>query len=320
MSFLIRPGEIKDMTAVVDLFKELAIIKKQPNAVKITNYDLINDGFSSNHMFKTYVAVKDDEIIGVALFYKSYSTSGRSLILEDVYVNKANKNKGIGLSLFAKFLEIAKTNDIHRLEWGLLEEFTDLMELYKRAGAKVLSDVNVFIMDEKAIEDVLKNKNSESKSNALIRKGEMRDMADVLDLMKELAVYKKCTSEIDVYDLMKDGFSKQPFFKTLVAEIDGEIVGMALFYHTYSSFLGRALILEGVYLFENYRAKGIGTDLVMEFFRYAKNNGIKRIEQAIFEWDKKANERVINFGYKKVEGLKIIRIGYNELNNFINKN
>jgi len=161
MSVIIRAGNERDMAAVLELLKELAVIKKQSNAVTITIYDLIRDGFSKNKIFKIFVAVNGDEVVGFALFCNSYSASGKSVVLEDIFVNSENKNSGIGLALFSKFLEYAKKNNIHRLEWGLLEKYEDLIklaidysktlnlnslsELFKKLGIMHYVDNNILI-------------------------------------------------------------------------------------------------------------------------------------------------------------------------------
>ena len=90
MSFIIRSGEKKDAQSILDLIIELAVFEKEPNAVKITVNDILQDGFSDNPKFKTFVAEESNgKIIGMALFYERYSTwKGKAIHLEDLMVTE----------------------------------------------------------------------------------------------------------------------------------------------------------------------------------------------------------------------------------------
>lgn len=78
-------------------------------------------------------------------------------------------------------------------------------------------------------------------SRMIIRKGTESDMPAVLGLIKELAVFEKEPEAVVVTadDLVRDGFGPSPLFSTFVAENDGVIIGMALFYYRYSTWKGR---------------------------------------------------------------------------------
>ena len=67
MNFTIRLAEKKDMQSVIDLITELAVFEKEPNAVEITEADLVRDGFSGKPMFQVFVAEQDNKIIGIAI-------------------------------------------------------------------------------------------------------------------------------------------------------------------------------------------------------------------------------------------------------------
>ena len=69
MSILIREAVSKDMSKVLELIKELAIFEEEPDAVILTEKQLINDGFSSSPKFKCYVAELNQKIVGMALLY-----------------------------------------------------------------------------------------------------------------------------------------------------------------------------------------------------------------------------------------------------------
>ena len=130
----------------------------------------------------------------------------------------------------------------------------------------------------------------------IIRKGLVQDMPAVLELIKELAVFENEPDAVvlTVADLERDGFCSNPLFNTFVAEINGKIIGMALFYYRYSTWKGRTIHLEDLIVTESLRGTGAGSLLYKEVFKFAKQQGVRRVEWAVLDW----NTPAINF-YEK---------------------
>lgn len=129
-----------------------------------------------------------------------------------------------------------------------------------------------------------------------IRKGEIKDMPEVLKLIKQLAVYEKAPDEVEttVEELVEDGFGSKPIFDVIVAEANNNVVGFALYYTSYSTWKGKALYLEDFIVDEPYRKYGIGKKLFDEVLKVAKKRNVRRMEWQVLDW----NEPAINF-YKK---------------------
>lgn len=322
MDFTIRRGEVRDMAAVLELIEELAQVKKQQNSVLVTMYDLINSGFSTSKLFISYVAEVGDKIVGFVLFTKSYSVTGKSLRLEEAFVSASYKKKGIGISLFSKFLEYAENTKASQLEWVLQERFQNLLELYRESGAEVLDNLDVYQLSKEDIQRILLENKAAIENvdidGIVVREGEMRDMASVLELIEELCKEKNTPCEIDIYDLMKDGFTKKTYFKTIVVAIKEEIIGMILFYDSFSTLKGKSSIIEELYVKPKYRGKGAGKLLSNQFFENTNKNKINRIIQVVSSEDKLTINRNVFFGAKKLDDLKVIRMTKVDLNNFIN--
>ena len=121
-------------------------------------------------------------------------------------------------------------------------------------------------------------------------------MPRVLELIRELAVFEKQPDavQVTVADLERDGFGPNPLFQTLVAEIDGEIPGIALFYNRYSTWKGRRLYLEDLIVTESMRGYGIGKQLFEETINYGKSKGYQGMVWQVLDW----NEPAIQF-YRK---------------------
>ncbi|WP_142784805.1 GNAT family N-acetyltransferase [Changchengzhania lutea] len=136
-----------------------------------------------------------------------------------------------------------------------------------------------------------------------IRNARQEDMPQVLQLIKELAVFEKEPDavEVTIKDLQQDGFGDHPRFHCFVAEVAGNIEGIALVYNRYSTWKGKAVHLEDLIVSENMRGSGLGKALLDEVIKYANNLGVKRVNWEVLDW----NEPAIKF-YEK-NGARVLR-------------
>jgi len=149
----VRQGTKADMKAVLSLIQELATFEKEPDAVVITEADLIRDGFGENPLFHTIVAEENGDIIGMALYYYRYSTwKGKTIHLEDLVVRENKRGTGAGFALYSAIIEQGKKDNVRRIEWNVLDWNTNAIDFYEKSGAKVLPDWRVVHMDENGIE------------------------------------------------------------------------------------------------------------------------------------------------------------------------
>lgn len=134
---LIREAKPKDISAVLQLIRELADFEREPKAVVNTESEL------HQHIFKdkicnAIVADDNNEIIGFALYYNSYSTwKGKCLYLEDLYVQEARRKHGVGALLFEKIISIAEYQKVRRLEWLVLDWNQPAIQFYKKYEANL---------------------------------------------------------------------------------------------------------------------------------------------------------------------------------------
>ncbi len=136
MNIAIRKGTKTDLPAVLNLVKELAIYEKAPNEVTVTLSDMERDGFGENPIFSFFVAEKDGNIVGIALYYIKYSTwKGKCVFLEDIIVTEAYRQYGIGKKLFDEIVKVAKAMHVKRLEWQVLEWNEPAIKFYKKLNA-----------------------------------------------------------------------------------------------------------------------------------------------------------------------------------------
>ncbi len=136
MEIKVRQGEYKDLKAVHELVKELAIYEKEPQAVTASLEDYKRD--FQEGIFECIVAEKGDEIVGMMLYYMAYSTwRGRMLYLEDFVVKEAYRRQGVGQLLYDYFLPICKQKGAILVKWQVLDWNEPAINFYKKNHAEI---------------------------------------------------------------------------------------------------------------------------------------------------------------------------------------
>ena len=145
-------------------------------------------------------------------------------------------------------------------------------------------------------------------------------MPAVLKLIKELAVFEKEPDAVvvTVADLERDGFSENPLFKTFVAEVNEEIVGMALYYYRYSTWKGKTIHLEDLIVNEKMRGSGLGFALYKEIIAQGKKDNVRRIEWNVLDWNTPAIEFYEKSGAKILTDWRVVNIDERGINEFLN--
>tara|TARA_B110000503_G_C7155321_1_gene417054 strand:- start:1227 stop:1715 length:489 start_codon:yes stop_codon:yes gene_type:complete len=127
----------------------------------------------------------------------------------------------------------------------------------------------------------------------IIRPGQSDDIPAVHALIVDLAIYERAESEVvtTVDALTADGFGPHAIYELIVAESEGKVVGMALWYVKYSTWKGKCGFLEDLMVAESHRGQGIGKALFEEVARTSANRGYLRMEWQVLDW----NEPAIGF-------------------------
>lgn len=156
----------------------------------------------------------------------------------------------------------------------------------------------------------------------IIRKGNSQDMQAVFQLIKELAVFEKEPEAvvITVDDLIQDGFGENPLFGVFVAEVDQQIIGMALYFYKYSTWKGKTIHLEDLIVSQKFRGKGIGKALLHEMVNLAQTEKIKRLEWNVLDWNTPAIDFYLESGAEILKEWQLVRLDENRIANFAKKN
>ena len=119
-----------------------------------------------------------------------------------------------------------------------------------------------------------------------IRKATVDDIPAIFGLIQELAVFENGLENVtNSVEQMK---AEKDFFDCYVAENNGEIIGMALYYFVYYTWVGKALYLDDLYVKEAYRGKGIGKKLMQKMMEVARDEKCHRMRLQVLNWNSKA--------------------------------
>ena len=134
--------------------------------------------------------------------------------------------------------------------------------------------------------------------NLLIRPADETDVPLILSFIRQLAEYEKLLNECVATEsiLRASLFGSRPSAEVLLAFSDDRPVGFAVFFHNFSTFLGRpGIYLEDLFVIPEMRGRGFGKALLVHLARLAKERNCGRLEWSVLDW----NEPSIQF-YKKL--------------------
>jgi GNAT superfamily N-acetyltransferase len=127
--------------------------------------------------------------------------------------------------------------------------------------------------------------------SVIIRTATPKDLPFIHNLVRELAIYEKEENEFTATLAMYENDFSENVFQSIVADVNGEIVGMVLYYLTYSTWKGKMMYLEDFVVNEQFRGRGIGKLLYNAFIQEAKAKNCMLAKWQVLDW----NEQAIQF-------------------------
>ncbi|MFM2478183.1 N-acetyltransferase family protein [Celerinatantimonas sp. MCCC 1A17872] len=159
-------------------------------------------------------------------------------------------------------------------------------------------------------------------SDVTIRPAVIGDAATILGLIQQLADYEKRPSDVkaSVSDIEQSLFSKGATAHALVCEVAGEIVGYAVYFYNYSTWLGKnGLYLEDLYVSPQCRGQGVGKALIQHVAKIAVANQCGRFEWCVLDWNQPAIDFYRSIGAKAQDEWVIYRLTDDDLLSFANQ-
>lgn len=156
--------------------------------------------------------------------------------------------------------------------------------------------------------------------NFQIRKATPKDTQTIFNLIYKLAVYEKLENDVitTVEELRINIFEKN-YAEVLIAEEDEKPVGFALYFHNFSTFVGKpGIYLEDLFVEPEMRGKGYGKALLVELAKIAKERNCGRLEWAVLDWNTPSIEFYKSLGAKPMDEWTVFRLDKNGIENLSN--
>ncbi|GBF56271.1 GCN5-related N-acetyltransferase [Microcystis sp. 0824] len=147
--------------------------------------------------------------------------------------------------------------------------------------------------------------------NYSIRAAVATDVKAIFDLIAALAAYEKLSHLVtgNSQALGEHLFGEKPYIEALVAEVGGRIVGFALFFANYSTFLTKpGIYLEDIFVLPDYRSQGIGKALLMAVAKIAVARDAGRLEWSVLDWNQPAIDFYEKMGARVLNEWQICRL------------
>jgi GNAT superfamily N-acetyltransferase len=151
----IVPATDRDVAVILGFIRKLAEYEKLSHQVEATEELLRDTLFGARRVAEVLIAYMADEPAGFALYFHNFSTFlGRpGIYLEDLFVEPAQRGKGIGKALLVEIAKIAKERNCGRLEWAVLDWNKPAIDFYRKLGAVPLDDWTLFRVTGEALEN-----------------------------------------------------------------------------------------------------------------------------------------------------------------------
>jgi GNAT superfamily N-acetyltransferase len=145
----------------------------------------------------------------------------------------------------------------------------------------------------------------------MIRPATAADVTAVLGLIRELARYERLEHEVTgtAEDLRRHLFGPSPRAEALVVEEGGHLVGLALYFHNFSTFLCRpGLYLEDLFVVPEHRGRGHGVALLRALAAIALERGCGRLEWSVLDWNEPAKGFYRSLGAQPMDDWRVMRV------------
>ena len=147
--------------------------------------------------------------------------------------------------------------------------------------------------------------------NIVVRPATPEDVPTLLKLIRSLAEYEKLAEEVVATeaDLHQSLFCEHPRVEAIIGEIGDQVVGFALFFHNFSTWLGKSgIYIEDIYVEPSMRSKGLGTRLLLYVAKLANERDCGRLEWSVLNWNRPAIDFYLKLCAKPMDGWTVYRV------------
>jgi GNAT superfamily N-acetyltransferase len=144
-----------------------------------------------------------------------------------------------------------------------------------------------------------------------LRQATKADVPTILELIRGIAEYERLSHEVKTTEalLQEHGFGRRRIFEAILAERDGQALGFALYFFTFSTFTGRpTLYLEDLFVVPPERRGGIGSRLLTRLAQIAEERDCGRMEWSVLDWNTPARDLYFKLGAKSMDAWTVFRM------------
>jgi GNAT superfamily N-acetyltransferase len=173
----------------------------------------------------------------------------------------------------------------------------------------------------KPTENEIRYAGNEIKPGLTIRTTGREDVSLILEFVRGIAEFENLSHLVTATEetLLESIFGKRSYAEVFFAEIDGIPAGFTVFFHNFSTFVGKpGLYIEDIFVKSEFRGKGIGKAMFFHCVKLAKERDCGRVEWAVLDWNP-AREFYEYLGGSPVEGWHIYRLGADKFENALEK-
>ena len=156
--------------------------------------------------------------------------------------------------------------------------------------------------------------------NIELRFADETDAKELLELITELAVYENLSELVTANEqILISALFKNKRAKSLLAEVDGRVVGYAIFFYSFSTFLGKGgIYIEDVFVKPDFRGMGIGKLFFKKIASLAIEDDCKRLEWSCLDWNKPSIDFYLSLGAEQMNEWTTYRLSGDKLNDLAN--
>jgi GNAT superfamily N-acetyltransferase len=288
LSANIRLAVPTDVPHVLNLVTALADYEQLSHEVAGTPAALYEHLFGKQPCITAMVAEVEQQVVGFTLFFANYSTliTHPGLYLEDLFVLPDYRGQGIGKALLMALAKFAQAHDYRRLEWSVLDWNEPAIGFYLRIGAALIEDARICRVTGKGLQPLSRRA---SVATVRLRSAAPAEFEQVFALVKANIEFDNNLEQFTGSRAALSAHLTQGAVEAIVAEQSGQIVGIALFCTTYSTFLTQpGLYIEDLFVLPEARGQGIGTALLADLAQRVIDRNYGRLEWRVRIWNQPA--------------------------------
>jgi len=155
-------------------------------------------------------------------------------------------------------------------------------------------------------------------SGVHLRFAQPGDSKQILQFIKSLAAYERMSKEVLATEetIRETLFGEKAYAEVIFAELNGKVVGFALFFHNYSTFVSRpGLYLEDIYIYPEYRGRGIGKRMMAYLAKLAVERDCGRFEWSCLKWNEPSLDFYASLGAETMDEWVTLRVSGKKLKN-----